>query len=82
MKRIFCLLLAVCIFLSLAVTAFADSYVEMKNPDEIVIRDGGGRPEETQWMYRRWNGLIQARLWSITYGYWLTDWITIGYYDP
>ena len=31
--------------------------------------------EETEWVYRSYNGKYQRRLWSITYGYWLTDWI-------
>lgn len=78
MKRIICLLLVVCVLFSIAVVAFADSYVEPENPEETVISDGGARAEETQWMFRCWNGILQMRLWSITYGYWLTDWITVG----
>jgi hypothetical protein len=31
--------------------------------------------EETEWAYRKLDGKYQKRLWSITYGYWLTDWI-------
>ena len=31
--------------------------------------------EETEWYYRYWYGVYQKRLWSITYGKWLTDWI-------
>ena len=41
------------------------------------------RAEETEWYYRIVDNLIvQKRLWSITYGYWKTDWITIGYVEP
>ena len=78
MKRIICLLLAICIFFSFAAVAFADSYVEPENAEGVVIRNGGSRAEETQWVFRCWNGILEMRLWSITYGYWLTDWITVG----
>lgn len=82
MKRILCLLLAVCIFFSIAVIAYADSYMEPESQEEGFTDENGNRAEETQWVFRWWNGLIQKRLWSITYGYWLTDWITVGTYDP
>lgn len=78
MKRFICLLLAVCIFFSFAVVGYADSYAESGNVEEVVIQNDGTRAEETQWVFRCWNGLLQMRLWSITYGYWLTDWITVG----
>lgn len=31
--------------------------------------------EETVWVTRNHNGQLQKRLWSITRGIWLTDWI-------
>lgn len=82
MKRLICFFLAVCMILSIAVFSFADGPSEMESQERIVTADSETRAEETQWVYRHWNGLLQARLWSITYGYWLTDWITIGTYDP
>lgn len=33
------------------------------------------RTEETVWVVREYNGKKQMRLWSITRGIWLTDWI-------
>lgn len=33
------------------------------------------RQEEFIWYFRMYNGREQMRLWSITYGYWVTDWI-------
>ena len=33
------------------------------------------RAEETVWYVRYVNGKRQRRLWSITYEYWLTDWM-------
>lgn len=34
--------------------------------------------EETVWYTRMYEGRLQKRLWSITYGRWLTDWIDVG----
>lgn len=31
--------------------------------------------EQTMWFTREVNGKKQKRLWSVTYGKWLTDWI-------
>ena len=33
------------------------------------------RSEETVWVVRYVNGKRQRRLWSLTYEYWLTDWM-------
>jgi hypothetical protein len=30
--------------------------------------------EQTEWKYRVVDGKLQKRLWSLTYGIWLTDW--------
>lgn len=35
------------------------------------------RTEEIVWYTRTYNGKLQKRLWSITYGIWLTDWIDV-----
>lgn len=35
------------------------------------------RAEQTEWHYRMYNGHAQKRLWSITEGKWLTDWIDV-----
>jgi len=32
------------------------------------------RAEQTKWYYRVNNGVLEKRLWSLTYGYWKTDW--------
>ena len=36
------------------------------------------RVEETRWYYKTVDGVDYMRLWSITYGKWLTDWIPVG----
>ena len=38
--------------------------------DESVVT----RAEETEWRYRVVDGKLQKRLWSLTYGKWLTEW--------
>lgn len=35
------------------------------------------RTSEVVWYTRTYNGKLQKRLWSITYGVWLTDWIDV-----
>lgn len=32
---------------------------------------------ETQWYYRSYKNKLQMRLWSVTQGKWLTDWIDV-----
>ncbi|HBF65421.1 MAG TPA: hypothetical protein DDW34_06350 [Clostridium sp.] len=41
------------------------------NFDEVIIRP---MAEQTEWMYRAVDGRLQRRLWSLTYGKWLTEW--------
>ena len=47
---------------------------------EIGVEEAGEKAEPTReemfkWYYRLYNGVKQKRLWSLTYGYWVTDWI-------
>lgn len=35
------------------------------------------RVDENVWYTRVYNGKLQKRLWSTTYGVWLTDWIDV-----
>ncbi len=47
---------------------------------QAIGRPGVASPqnEETVWCTRQYNGKWQKRLWSITNGCWLTEWIDIG----
>lgn len=66
--------LTVCMLWSAPVLAESTVY-----DDEIVeIKDENTREEEFMWFYRTYNGRRQRRLWSLTYQYWVTDWIDIG----
>ncbi len=35
------------------------------------------RTEEVRWYYKTVDGVMYMRLWSLTYGKWLTDWIPL-----
>lgn len=77
MKKIvsFILVVATCLTLSGPVVA-VDA-----QPEVVVCSETGEiqpRVEETIWYFRTVDGVKQKRLWSITYGVWLTDWITVG----
>lgn len=82
MKRFISLILALVICLSFSALAFAEcpEAPEEESGEELIVPDEQTRWEETEWYYRITDdGLFQRRLWSLTYGYWLTDWETIGH---
>ena len=84
MKRFLSLLLALIMVLSLHAAAFANGLEAPDGSDVEIIAVKPGestRAEETAWYYRVYNGMVQMRLWSLTYGYWLTDWIDVGPYE-
>ena len=85
MKKIISMLLTLSICLSFSAVALAD-YSELSEEDTQIVEVEETEPtraEETEWYYRIVDNLIvQKRVWSITYGYWKTDWITIGYVEP
>lgn len=64
-------LLLCCSFIMPAFAAPYDS-----DPAETSGASDGARAEQTQWYYRVRNGILEKRLWSITYGKWLTNWET------
>ena len=45
------------------------------NCKEISVKNK--RTEETRWYYRTNNGVREKRLWSITRGKWLTNWMPV-----
>ena len=49
-----------------------------EQPEEIAeeaFEEEPDRADEFMWFYRVYNGQRQKRLWNITRGYWMTDWI-------
>lgn len=83
MKRLLSFVLALTVLLSIPGVALAASHEAPVSSDVEIIAvesDESTRHEETTWCYRVYNGILQKRLWSLTYGRWLTDWIDIGPY--
>lgn len=76
MKRFVSLMLALILCLGVSVTAFADCAVPSDDGADTSI--SVQRAEQTEWVFRIYNGNLEKRLWSNTYGKWLTDWIYVG----
>ncbi len=75
MKKIVVTFLSMLIVVTINVTPMA--IAESRHHFEAANATTSIQPrvEETEWIYRTYNGKKQKRLWSITHGYWLTDWI-------
>jgi len=66
----------------LATPAFVGADI-VDNEETVILLEQGDdsddkehdRSEAFKWYYRTHNGVEQKRLWSLTYGYWVTDWI-------
>ena len=68
------------LFLLLVISFCTQNIVkaEKENDMNIVSITDGRAYEETQWYYRTVNGIRQKRLWSITEGHWIGEWISIS----
>ena len=76
MKKIISVIIVLVLMFSLAIPAAASDV-----PTQVEIKDAEGyaagispRWEQTEWVFRVNNGVVEQRLWSITFGRWLTDW--------
>lgn len=65
----------VMVFAMLANTVLATAYDGVA--DSLSQSEIQPRLEETTWVYREINGVMHMRLWSLTRGIWLTDWIVV-----
>jgi len=55
--------------LSISHIAYAQEInINSTNEDIVVLA------EQTEWYYRVVDGYLQRRLWSLTWGKWLTEW--------
>lgn len=61
-------LLLMCLISSFSPIYAAEKVINQKNGGAVI------QAEQTEWKYRVVDGKLQKRLWSITYGIWLTDW--------
>lgn len=78
MKKLVSMLLSLLLVLSLSVPAFAATNLPSSTVDFAAPSIEDPNAEQTVWYFRNNNGIIEKRLWSLTYGIWLTDWIPIG----
>jgi len=78
MKKMVSFLLVLSIVFSFGLTAFADGGQTPPCDEPESVAEP--RAEELEWVFRVYNGNIEKRLWSNTYGVWRTDWIIIGPY--
>lgn len=68
---------------TLTLTIFAPSAAHAMNssPNQMKVSENeeiSPMAEQTQWCYRvNEKGVYQKRLWSITRGIWLTEWIDV-----
>lgn len=73
-RRILC----VCFVLLAMMLSFAVSAAPVIPADDNSVESETSavspRAEETQWVYRVYEGRLQKRLWSYTRGIWLTEW--------
>ena len=53
------------------------STIQYSTSVQIVLQEISIKSEVTKWYYRKHEGIKQKRLWSITYGYWKTDWMSV-----
>lgn len=82
MKRIVTLLLVVILVLLFAVPALAADAESVPAPTAVGDGDVSPQAEVTKWYFRLHDGEYQKRLWSVTYGYWITDWMPAGAIYP
>ena len=50
---------------------------DLQRKETEIVEEEIQRAEQTEWYYRINNGVLEKRLWSITYLRWLTDWIPV-----
>lgn len=72
-KRVLSTVMAVLCALTLCTTGIAPAMAS-EFPSE---GDAVTCAEEFRWYYRTNHGVEEMRLWSLTYQYWVTDWIPV-----
>ena len=70
-KRLFTAIIFILLSFSVLPASAAENIVVPSTISEDGVAPAS---EETVWCTRIHNGVLQKRLWSITYGKWLTEW--------
>lgn len=73
-KSLICLLLSGAVFFIGNTPIVSNAYAGEITTSAKTATAVSPRAEQTEWVYRFVNGKLQKRLWSITYGKWLTKW--------
>lgn len=66
------ILICLTLFGTVLMASASTNYVPESETSEVQPRT-----EETRWYTKTVDGVMYMRLWSITYGKWLTDWIPL-----
>ena len=73
------ILFALTFILTLTIIAPSAAHAMNSSPNQMTVSENeeiSPMAEQTQWCYRvNEKGVYQKRLWSITQGIWLTEWI-------
>lgn len=78
MKTIKKTILCIIVCLTLATSAFAVDIDRVNISNQVPGYGDNVNTEQVKWYTAVIDGVKYKRLWSITYGKWLTDWIPIG----
>lgn len=73
-RKLFVFVIAALLTMNVMTTVALAADSPSTTTDEIIITP---QAEETEWVFRYYNGVLQKRLWSNTYAKWLTDWINV-----
>ena len=73
-KRPLLFIFATLMTMSVIATNALAAEIPSAEPNGSIITP---QSEETQWVYRYYNGVLQERLWSNTYAKWLTEWTNV-----
>ncbi|MBR3018768.1 MAG: hypothetical protein IKH57_17080 [Clostridia bacterium] len=74
-KRIITIIILLVLLTSLLPLSVNAAALQRKETE--IVEEEIQRAEQTEWYYRINNGVLEKRLWSITYQRWLTDWIPV-----
>lgn len=55
--------------------AYANANINSENVTATESNQVSPRAEVQEWKWRVSNGKLQKRLWSVTYGHWVGNWI-------
>ena len=74
LKKLFFCITCICIFIAICVPVALAGHTPPSNSNNELIEP---KKEETNWEFAVIDGALHKRLWSITYGKWLTEWIRV-----